>query len=257
MSRTLILKKTVSTSAKRLVVSTETPDGSVDEYVFKFFRKPTNPLDNSGIMDVFVSVCTASDLQTLPIEGPDDDSDYFRAKIVDITYLTSSDAIDGWEDLYQGVQDLVEELKANDRMGVEEQTYAGDAINLFVRYHTTNAVIVGHGLIVQHWTNMILKDTLTLTHYAEAAIGDYDEYELVVDFDAVLLGDVTISHECRCTIMQQITLTHTADAIVGQVALGTLVSAVLKKSGLTKIHNSNSILKKATPIYHTADVRLV
>ncbi len=98
-------------------------DGEMmDNEIFKYYQEPLNPLDlDAGNIDTFTAICTPSDLETLPIGSPSETSDfYFRSDTLDIIYDDASEADDAWDDIIDGVTDLVRDLNAVDNLGSPE-----------------------------------------------------------------------------------------------------------------------------------------
>lgn len=257
VTRRILIKKVTSNSIKRLVVTAESLDGSVTEYIFKYYRKPLNPLDSSGIRDVLVSVCNASELQTLPIQAPDDDSSgYFRTNVVDVTYVSVLEAEIAWEDITAGVEALIAEIKATDNLGIESQIIIGDTVLLYVRNFAVNALLKRLGKVLLYYNDAILRKTTTLSFGAEGSIGTYIQPTLSYSSDSLLKGTFTKTFECRCNLSQSLTKTYTVYADVGRFTKSYTAGAVLKGT-LVKLFNANSVLKAQFTKTYSTDARLV
>lgn len=110
---------------KRLTVTASHAVDMPNE-VFLYVRKPLNPMDGSGILDIFLGVCGATDLELYPINEPSDDdtTQRFRGAAFDKTYETNLLANDAWVAIQDGVRSLLRELAAND------QLVAGDSVTI-------------------------------------------------------------------------------------------------------------------------------
>ena len=241
--RRILLKKNTSNSIKRLIVVAENIDDSVTEYIFKYYRKPLNYLDNSGIRDSFVAVCNASDLQNLPIGSPDPDSNnYFRSNKIDNTYVSAVEAEIAWKEIEIGVQALIDEIKATDRLGVESQEIIGDTTSPIIRTFNINSILLKLGSKLAFDVGSILKKCHTLSYGVEGSIGTYDELELDYTSDALLLATTDLSFGCRCTLSANVTKTFSIYCDIGRIVKFYNVDSVLKGTNI-KNFNTNGILR--------------
>lgn len=96
---------------------------NIDNQIFRFLRRPKDPLDSSGVQeDVFYGICTPEELAALPINNPDPDNfpAWLRKSSVDLVFQSEALGEAAWSAIQSDVDILLKALKKMDTLSVSQ-----------------------------------------------------------------------------------------------------------------------------------------
>lgn len=92
---------------------------NIDKEVFRFLRRPKDPLNEAGTQeDVFSGICTPEEIVSLPLNNPSSESfpPWCRKNSVDLIFSSEADADAAWELIQQDVESLLDAFKKMDTL---------------------------------------------------------------------------------------------------------------------------------------------